>query len=165
MSEIKTARQSQINHSCPYRGRKRKVVFISSPYRPESKDRGLAQKELDRNIQRASDACKLVTLFHDLPVAPHLYFPLFLNDNDPAERRQGLQFSLSLVDRADELLVCSNRITEGMLAEINEAKRIGIPVHCMGEPEDAVRRVLEAVDHEPKKCKCWEERAMSYEKN
>ena len=58
-----------------------------------------------------------------IPIAPHLLFPQFLNDNDIAEREMGLHFGNVLMSHCSEVWVFGEIISAGMDAEIRRAKR------------------------------------------
>ena len=57
-----------------------------------------------------------------IPIAPHLLFPQFLNDGDPAERELGLFFGNALMSKCSEVWVFGSRISDGMAAEIKRAR-------------------------------------------
>ena len=61
-------------------------------------------------------------------MAPHLFFPSFLSENEPEERETGIQFGLEWLNDCDELWVIGSRISEGMKREIAVAEELGIPV-------------------------------------
>ena len=67
-----------------------KLVYICSPLRPILTNEPERTEELNTNIKLARDACTLAVYRGFLPVAPHLYFPQFLNDDVAAERNLGL---------------------------------------------------------------------------
>ena len=117
-------------------------VFVCSPLRPVSRDPERAEKVLKRNIERAKYACELLTKLGYLPIAPHLYFPQFLDDNDPKERETGMMLGRELLCGCDELWVFGERISEGMEAEIRQAKASDIPVRYCDEPERVVINML-----------------------
>ena len=58
-----------------------------------------------------------------IPIAPHLLFPQFLNDNDMMERKLGLHFGNVLMSHCSEVWVFGRVISVGMDAEIRRAKR------------------------------------------
>ena len=118
-------------------------VYVCSPFRPVSKDPKRAEKVLARNIRRAKFACELLTKLGYLPIAPHLYFPQFLNDNNPEERENGMMLGRELLCGCDELWVFGRHISEGMEAEIRQAKASDIPVRYCDEPEKAVMKMLD----------------------
>ena len=57
-----------------------------------------------------------------IPIAPHLLFPQFLNDDDPEERRLGLFFGNAIMSKCSEVWVFGDRISSGMAAEIRRAR-------------------------------------------
>jgi hypothetical protein len=66
-----------------------------------------------------------------VPLAPHLLLLHYLNEE--TERELALLHGLALLRGADELWIVSDVISEGMQGEIEEAKRLGIPVRDMRE--------------------------------
>ena len=106
----------------------KKNVYICSPLRPVSTDPILRANELIDNLKLAKDACTFAALRGCDPVAPHLFYPQFLDDNDPTERALGMELGLKALRRCDELWIISPRISSGMSAEIKEAQKCGIPI-------------------------------------
>jgi len=86
--------------------------------------------EVGRNITKAKYYCKFAVRQGVTPLAPHLLFPQFLDDGKEAERRLGLEFAITLLDRCDELwvFVTAGRVSNGMAAEIAYAKKYKIPI-------------------------------------
>ena len=103
-------------------------VYICSPYRPTNSNPILAANELIDNLKLAKDACTFAALRGCDPVAPHLFYPQFLDDNDPTERALGMGLGLKALRACDELWIISPRISSGMSAEIKKAQKCGIPV-------------------------------------
>jgi len=64
-----------------------KYVYICSPYRPVGED---PETELRKNIDQAKRACRLAVSRGLIPLAPHLYFTQFLDDNTMIRRSGGL---------------------------------------------------------------------------
>ena len=60
--------------------------------------------------------------------APHAYLPMLLCDNVPNERAIALKFGIELLERSDVLLVCGNRISNGMKSEIANAAMLRMPI-------------------------------------
>ncbi len=56
------------------------------------------------------------------PIAPHLLFPQFIDDDNPDERELGLFFGNALMSKCAEVWVFGSRISSGMEAEIKRAK-------------------------------------------
>ena len=67
-------------------------------------------------------------LFRSLPIAPHLYFPQFLDDDIPSERELGIAWGIDILNGCDELWICSKDISGGMEQEIVHARGQGIPI-------------------------------------
>ena len=57
-----------------------------------------------------------------IPIAPHLLFPQFLDDDNPEERELGLFFGNALMSKCSEVWVFGSRISSGMESEIKRAK-------------------------------------------
>ena len=95
-----------------------KKVFICSNYRGD----------VETNIENALYWCKEATNQGYLPIAPHLYFPQFLDDDIPSERESGIAWGIDILNDCDELWVCSENISGGMKQEIEYAKTQGIPI-------------------------------------
>jgi hypothetical protein len=72
-----------------------KIVYICSPF----------SGDVARNTENARKFCKYAVSKGVMPIAPHLLFPQFLDDNCPVEREKGLAFGLALLEKADELWV------------------------------------------------------------
>ena len=65
----------------------------------------------------ARQYCRAITLAGHLPIAPHIYFTRFLDDNKKEERALGLDFGIKLLAICDELWVFGGP-SEGMSKEI-----------------------------------------------
>lgn len=97
----------------------KKIIYVCSKYRGDVK----------LNTHFAIGYCMGVYKMGHIPIAPHLYFTRFLDDNDPKEREDGLEMGLSLLRLCDELWVFGkDNISEGMQMEINFAKKNNIPI-------------------------------------
>ncbi len=107
---------------------RQKKVFICSPYRPTGETAEQRDRDWKRNIALAKQACHYAVNQGYIPYAPHLYFPEFLSENDPAEREIGIILGLTWLARCDEIWIAGTRISEGMNKEIMKAKEWGIPM-------------------------------------
>ena len=96
----------------------RPFAYVCSPFRGD----------VERNTERAREYCRQVYEAGYTPIAPHLYFTQFLNDDYPKERAAGMEMGVALLPLCQVLLVCGNDITEGMKAEIGHAHNMGIGV-------------------------------------
>ena len=98
-----------------------KLVYICSPYRGD----------IEKNVRNAqSYSFKAITQHPDvIPIAPHLLFTQYLDDEDPEQRRIGLSMGLDLLALCDELWVYGlGNPSEGMAAEIALAKELSIQI-------------------------------------
>ena len=108
-----------------------RIVFICSPYRPVSDDAKEQEQEKKRNISMAKAACRMAVEQGMTPMAPHLFFPRFLDDTDPRERTLGIEMGLHWMDCCDEVWVIGDRVSTGMADEISYAAELGIPIRCI----------------------------------
>lgn len=95
-----------------------KLVYICSPY----------AGEIEQNVRFAQDACRYAIAQNCTPLAVHLLYPQILNDAVPKERNIGIQMGLRVLTVCEELWLCGSSISTGMLCELKEAERLGIPV-------------------------------------
>ena len=86
----------------------RPIVYICSPYAGDVK----------ANVDAARRYCRFAVEQGYIPVAPHLLFPQFLNDENPKERQLGLFFGNALMSKCSEVWVFGDHISPGMEAEI-----------------------------------------------
>jgi len=97
-----------------------KLAFVCSPLRNSD------QAEVTANVEYARNACLTLARCGLNPVAPHLLYPQYLNDNDEVERKLGLALARDLLKRCDEIHVFTGRgVSEGMAAEIKLAHKLG----------------------------------------
>lgn len=113
-----------------------KRIYICSPFRGD----------IEANTKKALFYGKIVIATERIPVVPHLYFPQFLDDNNPTERMKGIEMGLELMDACDEIYVFGFNITEGMMFELDHAKAKRIPVRLYDENMDPVNVKTLAVD-------------------
>jgi len=93
------------------------LVYIASPFAGDT----------ERNMERARGYCRLAVSKGCIPLAPHLHYPQFMDDEDKKERELGLRFALILLGKCDELWVF-DKISQGMAQEIAKAKKRGMPI-------------------------------------
>lgn len=99
-----------------------KKVFICSRYRADK------THTVDEAVSRALYACAVAVDKGCAPIAPHLYLPRCLDDNDPAERAAGMAAGRAFLSACDEVWQWGATITEGMAAELAYAEELGIPI-------------------------------------
>ena len=101
---------------------KKRFVYICSPLRGN----------YEKNTENARTFCRVAAKYSEvgvIPIAPHLYFPQFLNDGNPDERELGIESGLALLEMCEELWVFGlDAPSAGMQAEIEHAKERGIPI-------------------------------------
>ena len=98
-----------------------KKVFVCSPLRGN----------IHENILKAKAYSRLVIKHGFLPIAPHIYFTQFLNDEKPAERKLGLKMGRELLKLCEELWIFGNlldKISNGMASEITFARKHDIKI-------------------------------------
>lgn len=109
---------------------KGKFIYVASPY----------AGDIDNNVRFAQNACAAVLKAGGHPYAPHLYITQILRDDVPEERAAGLATGLAFLTRCDELWVFGPRISTGMKGEIEEAKRLGMPIRYVDLNPQIVER-------------------------
>ncbi len=90
----------------------RPLVYICSPF----------SGDIEGNKQKAAEFAHFAYKQGCIPVTPHLLFP-FMNDESREERALALRMDIILMGKCQEVWVLSERITEGMAAEIDKATR------------------------------------------
>lgn len=102
---------------------RRSLVYICSPF----------AGDIDYNTSRTRGYCRFVISEGCIPLAPHLYFPQFLDEDDKESRELGLFFALALLARCDALWVFGGKVSFGMAQEIAKAESLGISVRYFNE--------------------------------
>lgn len=105
--------------------RRGKLVYIASPY----------AGDVEKNIAFAKAACRYAMEQGCTPVAVHLIYPQLLNDSIPEEREMGIQMGLRVLKACDELWICGDRVSQGMQAEYQAAKALGMSIQYFTESE------------------------------
>ncbi len=91
----------------------RPLVYVCSAY----------SGDVTTNTEKAKQYCRFALEQGQIPLALHLMFPLFMNDDDPAERELAIFMDVVLLGKCDELWVFGEIISEGMAVEIKVAKK------------------------------------------
>jgi len=110
------------------------LVYVCSPYRgnPPHSD-----EKRRRNLEKTVDYCIEVVEAGYTPVAPHLYFSAFLNDNSAEGRERGMKMGQQMLHACMELWVFGDEISEGMQAEIDFADANDITVVYRNKESEA----------------------------
>lgn len=96
----------------------RPLVFICSPF----------AGDMEGNTKRAREYSRFAVSKDCIPIAPHLLFPQFLEETDPAGRELGISFGLVLQSMCREMWVFGDTVSKGMAVEIKKAGERGIPI-------------------------------------
>lgn len=120
-------------------------VFICSPFRPTTKDPDKRTKEQVDNARLAAEGCRKAVGLGFTPIAPHLFIPRFLNDEDEFERDIGIKLGLNWLEDCDELWVLGDHISGGMAIEIDHAKKLKKTIRIVRYleiPKDQIESLL-----------------------
>lgn len=101
----------------------RPIVYICSPY----------AGDVETNVQKARRYCRFAVDKGYIPIAPHLLFTQFLNDDSPKERQLGIFFGNAVMSKCSEVWVFGEHISNGMEAEIKRAKWKNYPLRYFSE--------------------------------
>jgi hypothetical protein len=107
------------------RQRKHKFVYVCSPYRAYD---GRSVKD---NVKVARLYCRYIAKAGFVPVAPHLFFPQFLEDGLTSERKEGLDLALLMLKSCQKVYVFKgpgDYTSQGMQTEIEIAHKLRIEV-------------------------------------
>ena len=96
----------------------RPVIYVCSPFRGE----------VEQNIKRAIGYCRFIYSRGAIPLAPHIIFTTFLDDEIAEERKAGIKMGLELLSKCNELWAFGDKLSEGMEREIAEAEKLGLRV-------------------------------------
>ncbi|WP_352416497.1 DUF7768 domain-containing protein [Oscillibacter ruminantium] len=106
-----------------------KRIYVASPY----------AGDIENNTEFAKNACRFVMNQGHAFFCPHLLYPNILDDDNPKERQLSLDMGLVMLESCDELWCFGERISHGMMAEIEEAETLGIPTRRVMEYEQGFR--------------------------
>lgn len=102
-------------------------VYICSPFKGD----------IALNRAKARLYCRFAFEKGFLPIAPHLYFPQFLDEDSKEERAAGLRYGLDIIRRCKQMWVFGKRRSDGMKAEIYAAKALGLTIRYFdGDTEE-----------------------------
>lgn len=105
-------------------------IFICSPYRGN----------IPKNEAVAQRVCRAAVKMGYIPIAPHLYFTQFLDDENENERDKGISLGLQMLDLCSELWIVGDYITHGMQTEINHARQLNKAIKFVPENLCAERK-------------------------
>ena len=96
----------------------RPLVYICSPY----------AGDVETNVRGARRYCQFAVEQKCIPIAAHLLFPQFLNDDDDEQRSLGLYMGCVLMGKCAEVWVFGETVSSGMAKEIKKAQIRGMPI-------------------------------------
>lgn len=109
------------------------LVFICSPF----------AGDIEQNISKARVYSRFAVSKNCIPIASHLLFPQFMEDDDAEERSLALYMGMVLMSKCQEVWCfrSNNKISRGMAVEIEKARKRNIPIryfneHCEEVPGD-----------------------------
>jgi hypothetical protein len=104
----------------------RPVVVVESPYRGY-------HSTTDKAEQYARDVCALVHGARKIPFASHLIYPQFMDDDDAADREDGILYGRAIgakiADEAWFVTAHGRSMSEGMRHSLSFYQRIGVPCY------------------------------------
>ena len=89
------------------------LVYICSPF----------AGDIEYNTMKARGYSRFAVSQNAIPLAPHLLFPQFMDDDDKDQRDLAIFMGLVLLGKCQEIWSFGNRISEGMLLELEKAKK------------------------------------------
>ena len=114
LTSILTQEEAALRAAAPGGDGFRPVIYVCSPY----------SGNIEENVCNARRYCRFALESRTIPIAPHLLYPQFMNNSDPAERYLATHtINYVLLGKCRELWVFGDVITEGMESEIRLAKR------------------------------------------
>lgn len=101
------------------KARFRPIVYICSPYAGSNKK---------QNIANAQRYCQFAVESGYLPIAPHLYFPQFMDNSNLRDYHTAIFMNNVLMSKCAEVWVFGDIVSNGMAAEIRRAEEKKKPV-------------------------------------
>lgn len=108
----------------------RPIVYICSPL----------SGNVERNQENARRYCRYAVDSGYIPIAPHLFFPQFMSDENKKERSLALFMDIALLSKCAELWVFGDTVSRGMSLEIERAKRKCQPIRYFTEELTEVKK-------------------------
>lgn len=89
------------------------LVYICSPF----------SGDIERNNKRTREFCRFALDKGNIPLAPHLMYPQFMDDTDEKERELAIFMDIILMGKCQEVWVLGDVISKGMSIEIEKANK------------------------------------------
>ena len=97
------------------------LVYVASPFSGDEAG----------NVKKAIRYCRFAVDKGAIPLAPHLFLPLFMSEE--REREEAMRMNMVFLSKCSELWVFGSTISEGMKAEIKRAKWRNMPIRYFTE--------------------------------
>lgn len=120
---------------------RKKKIYIISRYR------GSSPREVDFNKKVARYCARCIAEEGNRPVAPHLFYTQFLNDDMELEREAGLDMGIQDLQECEEflLVVVDGVISDGMKSEIAEVSRRGMQGRIYSVTKEQIKEAMKVV--------------------
>ena len=114
-------------------------VYIISRYSAKTWHERRFNKEVTKYY------CRRIAEAGKRPVAPHLFYTQFMDDDDPEARRLGLDFAIKDLDECDSflLVIVDGFISSGMRGEIEHVTRTGKRGRLMAISKAQAKKLIE----------------------
>lgn len=114
-------------------------VYIISRYSAKTWHERRFNKEVTKYY------CRRIAEAGKRPVAPHLFYTQFMDDDDPKARRLGLDFAIKDLDECDSflLVIVDGFISSGMRGEIEHVTRTGKRGRLMAISKAQAKKLIE----------------------
>ncbi|MCH3914703.1 MAG: DUF4406 domain-containing protein [Acidaminococcaceae bacterium] len=99
----------------------RPLVYICSPFSGDEQG----------NAKKARKYCRFALEQKTIPIAPHLFFPQFMDDGE--ERELAMRMNLVLLTKCSELWVFGSTVSPGMETEIAKAEKRSMKIRYFTE--------------------------------
>lgn len=107
----------------------RPLVYVCSPY---------STGDVEENVRKARKYCRYALEHNTIPLAPHLHYPQFMDDNKEEERKLALRkINYVLLGKCDAVWVFGENITSGIRYEISIARKRNMTIKYIRESEVA----------------------------
>lgn len=107
----------------------RPLVYICSPY----------AGAVETNVNMARVYSRFAVRNACIPLTPHLLYPQFMDDADPAERSLALFMGIVLLGKCDQMWVFGKVISAGMKVEIEKAEKKKMLIRYFTEELEEVK--------------------------
>jgi hypothetical protein len=107
------------------------LVYICSPF----------SGDVENNNKRTREFCRFALDQGNIPLAPHLMFPQFMDDSNQEERDLAIFMDIILMGKCQEVWVIGDVISNGMSIEIEKAKKRRQPIRYFNSEFEEVSRL------------------------